>query len=570
MSGDASVNTERRLAGPDLRVGAAAGTGDPDQAAPMGERAILVAGSMICSTSSPTRRSCWWRGTGCGATRAHARPGVDGQTATTSRPNAARRRSSPMSADALRSRRFRPLPVRERMIPKPGTRKRRRLGIPTVADRVVQASLKLVLEPIFEADFQPCSYGFRPEPARAGRGRRGSPLRLQPAQLRVGVGGGHHGVLRRDLTSGPDGPGAGRIGDKRVLALVKAFLKAGILTGDGLRGTPTPAPRRAGSCHRCWPTSPCPSSTSTSPAPVGGAGRRWQRERRRRDGLGQLAARPLRGRLRGHGRAATDAHAEALRDEVSGGAWPRWVCACRRPRPGSPTSTRASTSSAGASSATASEDTSRQLRLHLPVEEGAGLDHGKVQDVCRHDTNRTLADLLHRLNPVLRGWSAYFRPGVSARPSPTCARFTWRQVIGWLRRKHRRITWKDLRRRYCDGGWWPSDGEVTLFNPAAGAHHPLPLPGNTDPLTMADRSMRITPDPHGTPWRAGCGEKPHVRFGRRAGETGRSKDRHRAAARPHVVKVRDGQVANRPIYVVDRGHRGRGTRHPRPVGRDRR
>jgi RNA-directed DNA polymerase len=51
---------------------------------------------------------------------------------------------------------------RGRMIPKPGTTKRRRLGIPTVADRVVQASLKLVLEPIFEADFQPCSYGFRP------------------------------------------------------------------------------------------------------------------------------------------------------------------------------------------------------------------------------------------------------------------------------------------------------------------------------------------------------------------------------------------------------------------------
>ena len=48
------------------------------------------------------------------------------------------------------------------MIPKPGSRKRRRLGIPTVADRVVQASLKLVLEPIFEADFEPCSYGFRP------------------------------------------------------------------------------------------------------------------------------------------------------------------------------------------------------------------------------------------------------------------------------------------------------------------------------------------------------------------------------------------------------------------------
>ncbi len=61
----------------------------------------------------------------------------------------------------LKDRSFRPVAVRERMIPKTGG-KLRRLGIPTVADRVVQASLKLVLEPIWEADFQPCSYGFRP------------------------------------------------------------------------------------------------------------------------------------------------------------------------------------------------------------------------------------------------------------------------------------------------------------------------------------------------------------------------------------------------------------------------
>jgi RNA-directed DNA polymerase len=64
----------------------------------------------------------------------------------------------------LRQGTFRPLPVRERKIPKPGgSGKVRSLGIPTVTDRVVQAALKLVLEPIFEADFEPVSYGFRPK-----------------------------------------------------------------------------------------------------------------------------------------------------------------------------------------------------------------------------------------------------------------------------------------------------------------------------------------------------------------------------------------------------------------------
>src|SRR5437016_1586069 len=59
--------------------------------------------------------------------------------------------------DDLKARRFAPTPVREKMIPK-GNGKLRRLGIPTATDRVVQATLKLVLEPLFEADFKPCSY----------------------------------------------------------------------------------------------------------------------------------------------------------------------------------------------------------------------------------------------------------------------------------------------------------------------------------------------------------------------------------------------------------------------------
>lgn len=142
----------------------------------------------------------------------------------------------------LKDRSFRPLPVRERMIPKPGTTKRRRLSIPTVRDRVVQASLKLVLEPIFEADFYPCSYGFRPN-------RRAHDA---VAEMRLLASNSYGWVLEADIAACFDEIShpalmdrlRHRIADKRVLAVVKAFLKAGILaeTGD-VRDTDTGTPQ---------------------------------------------------------------------------------------------------------------------------------------------------------------------------------------------------------------------------------------------------------------------------------------------------------------------------------------
>ncbi|WP_204007627.1 reverse transcriptase domain-containing protein [Virgisporangium aurantiacum] len=134
--------------------------------------------------------------------------------------------------EQLKSRTFVPLPARERMIPKPGSAgKFRRLGIPTAMDRLVQASLVLVLEPIFEADFKPVSYGFRPE-------RRAHDA---IAEIHHFDTKGYHWVLDADIEACFDNIAhcallkrmRRRVGDKRVLALVKALLKAGIMTADG-------------------------------------------------------------------------------------------------------------------------------------------------------------------------------------------------------------------------------------------------------------------------------------------------------------------------------------------------
>jgi RNA-directed DNA polymerase len=142
----------------------------------------------------------------------------------------------------IKDRTFHPLPVRERMIPKPGTTKRRRLGIAAVRDRVVQASLKLVLEPIFEADFHPCSYGFRPQ-------RRAHDA---VAEVRHFTARSYEWIVEGDIKACFDEISHPalmdrvrmRVGDKRVLALVKAFLKAGILGEDGqLRETDAGTPQ---------------------------------------------------------------------------------------------------------------------------------------------------------------------------------------------------------------------------------------------------------------------------------------------------------------------------------------
>ncbi len=142
--------------------------------------------------------------------------------------------------ERLREGTYCPQNIRRRWIPKPGSREDRPLGIPTVRDRVVQAALCAVIEPIFERDFAEHSYGFRP-----GRGTKDA-LRRVDNLLKAG----YTWVVDADLKSYFDTIPhdqlmkriSAKVADGRVLALVQAFLEQGVLSEQGViepeAGTP--------------------------------------------------------------------------------------------------------------------------------------------------------------------------------------------------------------------------------------------------------------------------------------------------------------------------------------------
>lgn len=365
--------------------------------------------------------------------------------------------------DDLKARRFRPQRVREKTIPK-ASGKVRRLGIPTTADRVVQASLKLVLEPIFEADFEPCSYGFRPK------------RRAQDAIAEIHYYGSssrnYHWVFEADIAACFDEIDhtalmdrvRHRIRDKRVLGWVKAFLAAGILTEEGLnRGTYTGTPQGG-------ILSPLLANIALSVLDEHFArkwealGPEWTRAKRRRAGepVMKLVRYADDFVVMVHG---TRDNAEALWDEVGAVLAPMGlrlseaktrVCHLdegfdflgfriqRRPKPG----------------------TNQWHVYTYPSHKSLQAIKDKIRVLTRRSSHRTLADLLRRLNPVLRGWCNYFRHGVSKRTFSYIDHFAFWRVVRWLRKRHLGLNWGTLRRRHFPHWEISADG-IDMFRPRA-------------------------------------------------------------------------------------------------------
>jgi RNA-directed DNA polymerase len=409
--------------------------------------------------------------------RGRRSPGVDGVTVRTVLRNGIDTFVANARAE-LRSGAYRPSPVRRVCIPKVGQPgKHRALGIPTVKDRVVQAALKNILEPIFEADFYPVSYGFRPgksahgalEHLRIVLNTRGRTERRAPYQWAV-EGDikacfdhiDHHALMERVRR---------RVADPKVNRVIVAFLKSGILTeGQFLRseaGTPQGGilspllanialscieERYAEQIQRRLPGRPNDPATMTQRS------RRWRKVTWQRGGI---VCYPLRYAddfiilvgARGpdredRARIAAQNEKIALADYL-------------KERLGVELS-ETKTMVTPVTSALKFLGHHVKVRLHprrkvwnstavIPKDRSQGVRE-RIKNLFRRNTvGSSLADRLRKLNPLLRGWGNFYRHAWGAkRVFSSLDHYVWWTIARWLRKKHHRPAWARLFQRY---GW---------------------------------------------------------------------------------------------------------------------